>query len=515
MHQRRAKIICTLGPATSEIPVIRKLVEAGMDIARLNFSHGTHADHAAAIARVRAVEEDLGRPIAILQDLQGPKIRTGAMPEGGVELRDGDEFTITTEDIGRGDATRVSTVYQALPRDVREGQTILLDDGYLALTIESVHGNAIRTRVAKGGVLRSNKGIIVPGAAISAPPLSEKDIEDLRFGLEAGVDAVALSFVRSERDIIELRTAMKLFGRTVPVIAKIERDEGYTDIEDIIAEADGIMVARGDLGVEMPAEQVPVLQKHIIRRCNYFGKPVITATQMLESMIAHPRPTRAEASDVANAVLDGTDCVMLSGETSVGKYPLDAVAYMDRIVRTIEADTAAGGSGRMGSGRAGGERIESGRAGSGRAGSGHAGSGHGGLDLRQGIGSHDIPEDDDRNIADAIGRASCVIAEQIGAAAIVSLTTSGGTARVIAKYRPTVPILALTDSARTMRALLLTWGVTPVLIPSLESIDFDLEALRPHLLATGFVAKGQRVVYSAGSPLQKRVTTNMLEVHTL
>ncbi|MDX9759141.1 MAG: pyruvate kinase [Bacteroidota bacterium] len=500
MHQRRAKIICTLGPATSDLSLLRQLVEAGMDIARLNFSHGTHEDHAAAIARIRAVEKELGRPIAILQDLQGPKIRTGAMPEGGVELRDGDEFTITTEDIDRGDATRVSTVYQALPRDVHEGQTILLDDGYLALTIESVHGSEIRTRIAKGGVLRSNKGIIVPGAAISAPPLSEKDIEDLRFGLEAGVDAVALSFVRSERDIIELRTAMKLFGRTVPVIAKIERDEGYTDIEDIIAEADGIMVARGDLGVEMPAEQVPVLQKHIIRRCNYFGKPVITATQMLESMIAHPRPTRAEASDVANAVLDGTDCVMLSGETSVGKYPLDAVAYMDRIVRTIEADNAAGGSGRMGSGSAGGGRT---------------GSGRGGLDIRQGIGSHDIPEDDDRNIADAIGRASCVIAEQIGAAAIVSLTTSGGTARVIAKYRPTVPILALTDSARTMRALLLTWGVTPVLIPSLESIDFDLEALRPHLLATGLVAKGQRVVYSAGSPLQKRVTTNMLEVHTL
>lgn len=490
MQHRRAKIICTLGPATSDVRVLRQLVEAGMDIARLNFSHGTHEDHAAAIARVRVVEEELGRPIAILQDLQGPKIRTGAMPDGGVELRDGDLFTITTEDIGQGDASRVSTVYQALPRDVREGQTILLDDGYLALTIEAVHGCEVRTRVAKGGVLRSNKGIIVPGAAISAPPMSEKDIEDLRFGLNAGVDAVALSFVRSERDIIELRTAMKLFGRSVPVIAKIERDEGYTDIEDIIAEADGIMVARGDLGVEMPAEQVPVLQKHIIRRCNYYGKPVITATQMLESMIAHPRPTRAEASDVANAVLDGSDCVMLSGETSIGTYPIEAAAYMDRIVRAIEADAAASGGG-------------------------STRSGHHGPDTSHGLGSHDIPEDDDRNIADAIGRASCAIAEQIGAAAIVSLTTSGGTARVISKYRPTVPILALTDNPRTMRALLLTWGVTPVLIPSLERIDFDLEALRPHLLATGLVSKGQRVVYSAGSPLQKRVTTNMLEVHTL
>ncbi|MBE0644873.1 MAG: pyruvate kinase [Bacteroidetes bacterium] len=474
MTHRRAKIICTIGPASQDRDSLRKLVEAGMNIARLNFSHGTHEEYSGIIERIRDVARESAKPIAILQDLQGPKIRTGAMPEGGVELQDGGAFTITTEDIGTGDVTQVSTVYQSLPGDVREGQNILLDDGYIILNVEEVRGSSIRTHVVKGGVLRSNKGIIVPGATISAPPLSEKDIDDLKFGLAAGVDAVALSFVRSERDIIELKTTMKLLGRCVPIIAKIERYEGYSDIEDIIAEADGIMVARGDLGVEMPAEQVPVLQKHIIRRCNFYGKPVITATQMLESMIEHPRPTRAEASDVANAVLDGTDCVMLSGETSVGAYPVEAVTYMDRIIRAIE---------------------ESGNAATGTA--------------------HDIPDDMQTNVADAIGRASCVVAEQIKAAAIVCLTSSGGTARVIAKYRPATPILAVTDDEQTMRELAFTWGLIPVLIPPLGELNYQLTALREHLLATGLVEKGQHVVYSAGSPLQKRVSTNMLEVHSL
>jgi pyruvate kinase len=474
MTHRRAKIICTIGPASHERETLRALADAGMDIARLNFSHGTHEDHAETILRIRAVAAETGKPLAILQDLQGPKIRTGPVPEGGVELHDGAPFTITTADIGMGSAARVSTAYAALPGDVRAGLTILLDDGYIILRVEEATETEVRARVVKGGTLRSNKGIIVPGGAISAPSLSSKDLDDLRFGLEAGVDAVALSFVRSERDIIELRETMKLLGRIVPVIAKIERDEGYADIEDIIAEADGIMVARGDLGVEMPAEQVPVLQKHIIRRCNFYGKPVITATQMLESMIEHPRPTRAEASDVANAVLDGTDCVMLSGETSVGDYPVEAVAYMDRIVRAIEES---------------------------------------GIPRRD--AAHDIPADVQTNVADAIGRASCEIAEQIGAAAIVSLTSSGGTARVIAKYRPAVPIIALTDDEQTVRQLAFTWGLTPVLVPPLGELEYQLSGLRAHVLATALVQPGAYVVYSAGSPLRKRVSTNMLEVHKL
>ncbi len=472
--QRRTKIICTIGPASREPSMLRKLIDAGMDVARLNFSHGSHEEHAETIRRIRDAAEERQCPIAILQDLQGPKIRTGQVPDSGVQLRDGAEFTITTAAMDIGTAERVHTSYAQLPEDVREGQTILLDDGYLSLEIVGIDGKDIRTHVVKGGTLRSNKGIIVPGASISAPPLSEKDVEDLRFGLSAGVDAVALSFVRSERDIIELRSTMKVFGRSVPIVAKIERYEGISDIEDIVNESDGIMVARGDLGVEMPAEEVPVLQKHIIQRCNFYGKPVITATQMLESMIQHPRPTRAEASDVANAVLDGTDCVMLSAETSIGDYPAEAVSYMDRIVRAIEK-----------------EHLQS---------------------LQK---PREIPEDMQHNVSDAIGRASCVIAAQIRAAAIVTLTTSGGTARVIAKYRPGTPILALTDDADTYRQLSFTWGITPVLIPPLSEIDYQLTALREHVLASGLAGRGDYVVYSAGSPLQKRGSTNMLEIHRL
>ncbi|MCB2204670.1 pyruvate kinase [bacterium] len=472
--QRRAKIICTIGPASREIEVLRKLIEAGMDIARLNFSHASHEEHAETIRRIREVSESTGTSVAILQDLQGPKIRTGRVPEGGVELKDGAEFIITTNEIEEGSAARVSTTYAGLPDDVEEGHRILLDDGYLSLEVERIDGSDVHTRVVKGGTLRSNKGIIVPGASISAPPLSEKDVDDLRFGLEAGVDAVALSFVRSERDVIELRSTMKVFGRCVPIIAKIERYEGIDDIEDIVNEADGIMVARGDMGVEMPAEEVPVLQKHIIQRCNFYGKPVITATQMLESMIQHPRPTRAEASDVANAVLDGTDCVMLSAETSIGDYPVEAVSYMDRIVRAIEKEQPPSPPAQK-----------------------------------------EIPEDMQLNVSDAIGRASCVIAGQINAAAIVTLTTSGGTARVIAKYRPRVPILALTDNADTHRQLAFTWGVTPVRIPPLSEIDYQLSALKSQVLESGLAKRGEYVVYSAGSPLQKRGSTNMLEVHRL
>lgn len=472
--QRRAKIICTIGPSSRSEHMLRALMLAGMDIARLNFSHGTHEKHAENIERIRRIAAELERPVAILQDLQGPKIRTGPVPDGGVELQDGARFTITTEDIGEGSAERVSTAYAALTDDVAEGQTILLDDGYLVLRVDAITDTEVRTTVEKGGILQSNKGIIVPGAHISAPPLSDKDVDDLRFGLESGVDAVALSFVRSERDILELRTTMKLLGRNVPIIAKIERYEGISDIEDIVNESDGIMVARGDLGVEMPAEQVPVLQKRIIQRCNFYGKPVITATQMLESMVEHPRPTRAEASDVANAVLDGTDCVMLSAETSVGHYPREAVEYMDRIVRAIEE--------------------------------GHP---------RSPAAQHDVPEPMHLNVADAIGRGCVSIAEQINAAAIVTLTTSGGTARVIAKYRPAVPILALTDNDDTYHQLAFTWGVRPRRMRPLRDFDFQLSQLREEVLASEEVSKGDYVVYSAGNPLQKRVSTNMLEVQRL
>jgi pyruvate kinase len=471
---RRAKIICTIGPASGETETLEELIEAGMDVARLNFSHGTHEEHARTVERVREAARRRGKTVGIMQDLQGPKIRTGTMEGGSAELKEGEEFIITTDDIGDGNARRVSTTYAQLASDVRPGNRILLDDGYLALKVTSVEGNDVHTVVEEGGTLKDHKGIVLPGVPISAPALSEKDLDDLRFGIGLGVDVVALSFVRSERDVIQLRDAMHEYGRVLPVIAKIERYEGLEDIDDIVREAQGIMVARGDLGLEMPAEEVPVLQKHIIRTCNHYGRPVITATQMLESMIHNPLPTRAEASDVANAVLDGSDAVMLSAETSVGRYPVQAVRYMDRIVRAIEKD-----------------RPDS-------------------TALRR-----DVPTDHRSNVSDAIGRAACVIAEQIGAAAIVPLTTSGGTARAVAKYRPRTPIIAVTDHEHTLRRMAFIWGVTPLLIPPLDSIGYRLEALDDVLLSSGLLKPGDTVVYSAGSPLRERASTNMLEVHRL
>lgn len=470
MILRKTKIICTIGPATAGIPNLRRLIEAGMNGARLNFSHGDPATHALTIAEIRAASREAGVPVAIIQDLQGPKIRTGKIVGDQALLEDGAEFRITAEPLDRGDAQRVGCSYAPLLTEVSVGNTILLDDGYIILTVERIDGQDLVCRVVKGGILKNNKGIIAPGASLSAPSMSDKDLEDLRFGLSQGIDAVALSFVRSERDIIELRSTMRVLGTSVPVIAKIERYEGYEDIEDIIQEADAIMVARGDLGLEMPAESVPVLQKDIIRRCNLHGKPVITATQMLESMIVNPRPTRAEASDVANAVLDGTDCVMLSGETSVGRYPFDAVNYMDRIIRNIEARYPATG----------------------------------------GVTEPAVEEKD--RIADGIGKASCIIAETIHAAAIVSLTRTGNTARVIAKHRPGKPIIALTDSEKTYHQLSMVWGIIPVLIPPLELDERAIPQVGPFVKDTGLVPQGALLVLTTGIPHAKKGPTNTIHV---
>jgi pyruvate kinase len=470
---RKTKIICTIGPASTGVEQLTRLVEAGMDVARLNFSHGTHEQHSATIREIREASARTGKPVAILQDLQGPKIRVGAVENGAVELVDGARCIVAAGDAGEGTAARFGTPYAPLAREVRPGGTLLLDDGYIILAIDRIDGNDIHATVVKGGILKNHKGIIAPGARITAPSVSEKDLDDMRFGLAEGVDAVALSFVSSERDIIELRATMRLFGRVAPVIAKMERYEGITDIEDIVREADGIMVARGDLGLEMPAEDVPVLQKRIIDRCNYYGKPVITATQMLESMIGNPRPTRAEASDVANAVIDGTDCVMLSGETSVGRYPVETVETMDRIIRRTE------------------EHFHH----------------HSPL--------HDVPTDARHNTADAIGRACCVIAEQIHAAAIVPLTSSGGTAKIIAKYRPGIPILALTDNAETLRRLSFVWGLTAKLVAPIAECDDMFSSVRDVVISSGFASAGDHVVFTAGMPFSQRVPTNMLKVEQL
>lgn len=467
---RRTKIICTIGPSTDSVESLIKLINTGMDAARLNFSHGTHEHHAQTIKIIRAASESTGKAVAILQDLQGPKIRTGKVENGSVQLNDDELFTITVDDLEFGNSDRVGTTYKNLINEVKPGNTILLDDGYIILNVEKITKNDIITRVNKGGTLKDNKGIIAPGVSSKAPSLSEKDIDDLKFGLNAGVDAVGLSFVRSEADVIELKAAMKIFGRVVPVISKIERYEGYEDIEDIIKESDAIMVARGDLGLELPAETVPVLQKEIIKKCNYYGKPVIIATQMLESMIENPRPTRAEASDVANAVLDGTDCVMLSGETSTGKYPFEAVDYMNRIIRVIE------------------EKYDGGNK----------------------IGS--LPQELN-DVGDALGKASCVIAEQIKAAAIVPLTSSGFTAKNIAKYRPKIPIVALTDIAHTQRRLnSFIWGIQARLVPVDISAEDVFNKLREYLLNIDYIKPGDYIVFVAGLSAGSIMPDNMLKV---
>lgn len=470
MKPRSAKIICTIGPATSGTDKIVKLLNSGMDAARLNFSHGTHEEHLQNIKQIRSACEIAGKQAAIIQDLQGPKIRTGKVENGAVMLEDGAEFIITTEPLEYGNSRRVCTTYKELTNEIKPGNTILLDDGYIILNVVKVTQTEIYTIVSKGASLKDHKGIIAPGVSSSAPSLSEKDIEDLKFGLKAGVDAVAMSFVRSERDVLELKTAMKIFGRIVPVISKIERYEGYEDIEDIIRESDAIMIARGDLGLEMPAESVPVLQKEIIRKCNFYGKPVITATQMLESMIHNPMPTRAEASDVANAVIDGTDCVMLSGETSIGAFPFEAVGFMDRIIRNVEKQYGS---------------VKSGK---------------------------NIPSGASENISDALGKASCVIAEQIGAAAIVPLTSSGYSAKNIAKYRPNIPIVAMADCNETIRSLSYVWGVHCAFVPELagtEALDDKLNLLAERF---DFIAKGDSIVLVAGLKPNRIMPENMIKV---
>ncbi|MFC2131979.1 pyruvate kinase [Bacteroidota bacterium] len=469
---RKTKIICTIGPATCGIDNLVKLIESGMDAARLNFSHGTHEEHLQTIKNIREAEKSTGKPIAILQDLQGPKIRTGKVENGAVALEDDSEFIITIDNIEFGNGNKVSTVYENLPHELSTGNTVLLDDGYIILKVKKVEGNNIFTEVVKGGILKDNKGIVAPGVSSMAPSLSQKDLDDLKFGLESGVDAVALSFVRSERDILELKTAMKIYGRAVPVISKIERIEGYENIDNIIKESESIMVARGDLGLEMPAEEVPIVQKEIIRKCNFHGRPVITATQMLESMINNPRPTRAEASDVANAVIDGSDCVMLSAETSIGKYPFDAVEYMDKIIRAVETK------------------------------------------YYRKSGELEIPSDMKQNISDAFGKASVVIAEQINAAAIVAYTSSGYTAKNIAKYRPSKPVIVLTDNVHIQRRMeSFVWGVKAICIPpdfSHENIFEQFSDIVKHL---DFVNSGDYIVFVAGLTAGKIMPENIIKVH--
>jgi pyruvate kinase len=470
---RRAKIVATLGPSSSEPEILQRLLELGLDVARLNFSHGQHEDHAQMLDRFRAASRHLGKAVAVLQDLQGPKIRTGPLRAGraGVALESGAEIVITTAEEIIGDAARVSTTYPHLAEDVHAGDRLLVDDGLIELRVLATDGESVRCEVVEGGRLGQHKGINLPGVALRAEALSEKDRADIAFGLSHGVDAVALSFVRSAADVESCRAEMERIGRVVPIIAKLEKPEAIDALDEIIGAADGVMVARGDLGVEILPERVPLLQKEICRRANAVGKPVIIATQMLNSMIDHPRPTRAEASDVANAVWDGADAVMLSGETASGRHPLAAVQMMDRIVRAAEGSPSA---------RAGYDTS---------------------------IPARPAPF----NLVTAA--AACEAADAAGAVAICCFTLSGTTARLLAHFRPRVPIVAFSPDQSIRRRLALYWGVVPRVMEPVKSADLMAEVVSDQLLLDGTVRPGDRIVLVHGSPLGIPGATNSIRLH--
>ncbi|MDV9188390.1 pyruvate kinase [Streptomyces sp. SR27] len=467
---RRAKIVCTLGPATETYDQIKALVEAGMDVARFNLSHGSYVEHEERYRNVRKASDETGRSVGVLADLQGPKIRLGRFREGPVLLERGDEFAITVEPM-EGDRHCCGTTYSGLAADVTAGERILVDDGRVTLEVTSVEGPRVNTLVIEGGMVSDHKGLNLPGVSVSVPALSEKDIEDLRWALRIGADVIALSFVRSARDIDDVHRIMDEEDRRLPVIAKIEKPQAVENIEEIVAAFDGIMVARGDLGVEMPLEQVPIVQKRAVKLAKRNAKPVIVATQMLDSMIDNSRPTRAEASDVANAVIDGTDAVMLSGETSVGRYPIETVRTMSRIVEAAEEDVLAKG----------------------------------------------LPPLTERNKprtqGGAVARAAAEMGDFLGAKFLVAFTQSGDTVKRLSRYRSPIPLLAFTPEPETRSQLNLTWGVETFLGPHVDSTDAMVAQVDEELLRIGRCRKGDIVVITAGSPPGVAGSTNLVRVH--
>jgi pyruvate kinase len=467
----RAKIVCTLGPASSTPEKIGELIDAGMSVARLNFSHGSHDDHARMLGIVRSEAERRGKAIAALLDLQGPKIRVGKIANGQIELRPGAELTITTENIV-GDEKRVSTTYQGLPRDVKAGDHILLDDGYLSLAVTAVVDREVRTVVITGGILKNNKGINLPGVDVSAPALSEKDRTDIGFALRYGVDYVALSFVRRPEDVLEAKRLLTVDGVSIPVISKIEKPQALERLGDIIDASDGIMVARGDLGVELGPEKVPLWQKRIIEETNKRGKIVITATQMLESMISQPRPTRAEASDVANAVLDATDALMLSGETASGQYPVEAVKTMARIIDEIEHSAY----------------------------------------YRANV---EVPDLQLAVPANAIAHAAMTAARAMKLKTIVAVSESGGAARLVSEYRPDSNIVCLTTNEVSFRRLALIWGVTPVLISPAATTEELIDRVEATMIERNLALPGENILITMAVPVGSGMQTNILKIHQI
>ncbi|NEQ45814.1 MAG: pyruvate kinase [Leptolyngbya sp. SIOISBB] len=466
---RRTKIVATIGPATQKPEVLRSLIEAGATTLRLNFSHGTHEDHQRSVRLIRQISFELNQPVGILQDLQGPKIRLGRFEDGSILLNKGDEFTLTSRALP-GTARISSVTYEPLAQEVPNGATILLDDGKVEMKVESVDQDQgeLHCRVVVGGVLSNNKGVNFPGVYLSIKALTEKDKKDLVFGLDQGVDWVALSFVRNPQDVLEIKELIANAGKRVPVIVKIEKHEAIEQMDAILSLSDGVMVARGDLGVELPPEEVPLLQKRLISTSNRLGIPVITATQMLDSMVNNPRPTRAEVSDIANAILDGTDAVMLSNETAVGKYPVEAVTTMAQVALRIERESFA-------------------------------------QEAQDMVGSP-------RSIPNAISQAVARISSQLNSSAIMTLTKSGATARNVSKFRPTTPILAVTPHVDISRQLQLVWGVRPLIVLDLPSASQTFQAAMNIAQEKGFLREGDLVVMTAGTLQGVSGSTDLIKV---
>jgi pyruvate kinase len=471
---KKTKIVCTIGPASEKEETLRQLFMNGLNVARLNFSHGTYEEHKKRIDTIKSLRDELDLPIGIMLDTKGPEIRIGTFQEEEIELVDGDSFTLTTREIV-GDKTKVQVSYKGLPKDVTKGSRILIDDGLVELEVkEIIDGTDIVCKVLNGGTIKDHKGVNVPNVSINLPAITKKDIEDIKFGIDNEIDFIAASFIRKASDVLEIRKILEENnGEYIEIISKIESQEGVDNIDEIIEASDGIMVARGDLGVEILTEEIPLIQKQIIKKCNIAGKPVITATQMLDSMIRNPRPTRAEVTDVANAILDGSDAIMLSGETAAGKYPIEAVKTMYNIaIKTEES-----------------------------------------LDYLEILKSKSIAKD--ISTTNAISKATCNTAEDLEADAIITATSSGYTSKAISKFRPRAPIIAATITKRVMRKLSLVWGVYPVESMQSEITDEVIDRSIHSAMKKGYIKEGDLIVITAGIPVGVSGTTNLIKVHTV
>jgi len=467
---RKTKIVCTIGPSSESLDKLKQLIMAGMNVARLNFSHGDYEEHGKRISAIRQASQELNKTVAILLDTKGPEIRTGVLAVEPIELVQDEYLTLTTEEI-LGDKDRISVTYKDLPSDVKVGSTILIDDGLIGLTVVNIEGTEIKCKIVNGGTIKSRKGVNVPGVSISLPGITEKDANDIRFGIEQGIDFIAASFVRKASDVMEIRKLLEEHNATdIHIISKIENQEGVDNLDEILEVSDGLMVARGDLGVEIPAEDVPIVQKLMIEKCNLVGKPVITATQMLDSMQRNPRPTRAEASDVANAIFDGTDAIMLSGETAAGKYPVESVLTMSRIAEKAESS----------------------------------------LEYREIFTRQSLKQQ--VTVTDAISQAVANSALDLDAKAIISSTQTGYTARMVSKYRPKAPIIAVTSDEKIMRRISLVWGAIPVKGDTAATTDEMFDTAVDGGMKAGLVSHGDLVIITAGVPVGCAGSTNLIKI---